>query len=897
MTGTLTPGVLRPLLEELRRRRPDEHLIGVQLPGAWLGGSTIQVGDAVRPIRVCPSTIDVRAAAAEQEEAGEPLVILTPLKERELGLDLTARLAGQTLLQPVLARAVMALFQAHDLDRRIAREEWLLRLLAEEYPTGGYQPAAAGSLTADRAWEEVLRHTLDLPVASPTLAELLRWAADDGHREHFQQAPAELRAGLRRRLAFQPGTALLLSIVEHAPSSVDVLAVVAVLSVLAGAADDPVALLATGRITERHLGGETLDLEMEVPPLVRAMVALAREDVRAERATSWPSRATELCAALDLSGALVLGSDLIDDAWRARLTAVGDGLLAAKDNADAAPELAERQGAVASHIRSASPDGASAVATIEAAGRLIRWLQQPVPDAAPTLSGQIVVEVGDGGWVVWARSRLVAPGAPELEPALEQIARAIDDRRAAQATTFAAAAVRWDGSARPDLFGVEHVLDQIVTPVATANPTIVIVLDGLSQGVSRELLADLSRQGWIERRPVGTARRLAALAVLPSLTTRSRTSLLTGQLNSGGQNVESHGFANHVGLRSAGVAGGPPLLLHKRELSDDGTTLNAATRAEIFGDRRVVGVVVNAIDDDLSGAVQRSSTWTLADLPLLGAMLDAARNAERVVVLLSDHGHVPERRGTVRRPGGGPGAGDRHRPVSSGPVAAGEVLADGARVLPAGEAVVMAADPAIRYTAATKPGYHGGASPEELVAPIVVLTSFDRPLDGLVEQEGDEPGWWSIESVPELETEPDLVPAARPRRRGPTPAPDQPTLEGLDFPGVTTAEQPAATPPPAWVDALLSHQEFVGARERLGRGALNDERARALLVALARHDGRLTTAALAASSGVPRARLDGALSALRPLLNIDGYPILTVDGAADLVELRINDLRQQFGLT
>jgi hypothetical protein len=32
------------------------------------------------------------------------------------------------------------------------------------------------------------------------------------------------------------------------------------------------------------------------------------------------------------------------------------------------------------------------------------------------------------------------------------------------------------------------------------------------------------------------------------------------------------------------------------------------------------------------------------------------------------------------------------------------------------------------------------------------------------------------------------------------------------------------------------------------------------------------------------------------LVNVDGYLILTVDPAADLVELRIDDLRRQFEL-
>lgn len=887
MSGTLTPAVLMPLLRELRRRRPDEQLIGVRLDGGWSGEEEIELEAGPQPVRVCRSVIDVRAAAVEQQALDAPLVILTPLADRDLGLDLTARLAGQQLLRPSLHRSVMQLFEAHDIDRRIAGEKWLLRALVEHLPASGYVPVPAGSLTADRAWEELLRAVLDLPAGTPTLLELLRWSQDDVHRALLQQATPELRGGVRERLAPVAGADLLLAIVEQAASTTGVIAVIGLLSILVAEPEAPAVLMATGRVAERHLGGSQLDLAEAAPALVAATRKLLQGGAISG---PWGKLTRELVGGLGLD-AQVPASDLLAEAWSARLAAVGDGLTALlAGTAGAEERAADAEAALSRHVLAQADGSTGSLAAIEAMSRLVRWLAVPAPAAAATLRTAIDLEVSDGSWVVWARSILAAPGAVELAEAAQRVSAAVDARRTRISIAFGEIVTPWDGVAAGELIGVEHVLDRVLAPVALAAPVVAIVMDGLSLGILRQLLRDLERDGWSERRPAGATHRPAALAVLPSLTKYSRTSLLTGQLQVGAQGAEKAGFAAHPGLREAGTAGGPPLLLHKGELSDDGTTMSTLLRDELFGPRRVVGLVINAVDDELSGAVQRRGGWRLAEIPLLAAVMAAARDAERAVVLISDHGHVPERPDT-HRVATGPGAGHRHRPPTSGPVGPGEVSVSGPRVLPTGTEVILAVNPAIRYSSGTEPGYHGGASPEELVAPVAILTAFDGPLSGLEEQPPDEPSWWRATVAPLAEPEPVHVPV-RPAKRGArSPGPDQPTLDGmLDV----SAHIPVAAP--AWIDGLLAHSTFVQASERAGRGALPRERARALLVALAQHDGRLATASLASAAGVPHSRLEGVLSALRPLVNVDGYLILTVDPAADLVELRIDDLRRQFEL-
>jgi PglZ domain len=896
VSAPLTNAVLQPMLAELHRSRPDEPLIGVRLDAPWAGGPQIMIGeDLVAPVRECRAPIDVWSASAEQEKLGTPLVILTPLSDRELGLDMTARLAGQRLLRPSPARAVMQLFSAHDLDRRIAREEWLLRALLEHVPPGGYAPAQSGALTAERAWEELLRTALEIPSGNPTLRELLLWSLSQHHLARLWGAGPEMREGVRARLATLPGAALLLAIAENAGDPADVLALLAVISVLVAAPGEPASLLAAGRIAERNLGGRQLQLGPDGAPLVQAADAIVRGDGGPDKTVAWQSRAIELIGELALTE-LVERSDLLDGAWSARLSHFGAALEAAVRGGDDPRGLDDAEAALRRHIRAATSGGV--LESVTAMRRLARWLAAGPGPAPASLSAAIREEVRDGGYVARARADLTASGAPELAAGADALAAAVDARRAASSKVFAVAATRWDGEPGPGLLGVEHVLDHVVAPVARASSTLVIVLDGLSLAVLRALLEDLDREGWIERRPAAIGERPTALAVLPSLTMRSRASLLTGRLTTGGQTDEAAGFAAHAGLREAGTAHGAPLLMHKRALSHDGTTLSIAVRDEIFGRRRVVGMVINAIDDELSGAVQRHSGWSLRAIPLLDAALNAARDAGRAVVLLSDHGHVPERTATHRVPAP-TGSGDRHRSAAGDPAAAGEVLAEGRRVLTADGRAILAADPSIRYTSASKPGYHGGASPEELVAPVAIVTAFDTEVDGLVDQEPDEPSWWR--DVLGSEAGPDAMqlPGA-PAIRGPS-RPPVVAVQGqqimFEVPGVDVAADQAAAPPePEWVGALLGHDQFRLRRKRAGRGAPGDERIRALLSALARHDGRLSPAALAVAAGVPAGRLDGLLAALRPLVNIDGYPILTVDRDAELVELRIADLRRQLGI-
>ena len=95
------------------------------------------------------------------------------------------------------------------------------------------------------------------------------------------------------------------------------------------------------------------------------------------------------------------------------------------------------------------------------------------------------------------------------------------------------------------------------------------------------------------------------------------------------------------------------------------------------------------------------------------------------MVLASDHGHVWHRdQAADPRP---PSAAARWRPAD-GPARDGEVLLEGPRVRGPGGRHRLIAPWAedVRYGAARN-GYHGGATPQEMVAPLVAAGRRDRP--------------------------------------------------------------------------------------------------------------------------------------------------------------------------
>jgi len=220
------------------------------------------------------------------------------------------------------------------------------------------------------------------------------------------------------------------------------------------------------------------------------------------------------------------------------------------------------------------------------------------------------------------------------------------------------------------------------------------------------------------------------------------------------------------------------------------------------------------------------------------------------------------------------GPGDRWR--SGGRARDGEIeVRDGRVMSPDGtREAVLAWSERLRY-ASKRSGYHGGASPQEVLVPLAVLTSGAAPR-GWVEAPPTEPAWWSESEAPPAVI--NITPASPGRRRD---------TKQIDIFEATLAAD-------AWIDALLASPTFIAQRGLAGRGAPDNSVVRALVSALAARGGRLSRIALAQALQVPAFRASGLVNAARRVLNVDQAQVLSIDTTADEIVLDVRLLRLQF---
>ena len=438
---------------------------------------------------------------------------------------------------------------------------------------------------------------------------------------------------------------------------------------------------------------------------------------------------------------------------------------------------------------------------------------------------------------------------------------------------------------------IEQVLDAVVAPLAKTMPVLLIVLDGMSAAVCRELVSGLTRgnREWLEIVEEGRSTCRPVLATIPSETKYSRASLLAGRLATDGPD-ETSAFAAHPGLIDSSSGGKGPILHTKAQLSAE--SLAETVREEIASTkRRIVGVIVNAVDDHLAKADQIDVRWTLDTIPVLRALLHEAAAAGRAVILTSDHGHVLETgsQARVNAPGQG---GERWRPAGGAAQAPDEMLLRGSRVLAPGGAIVTSWSESVRCIAATKRGYHGGVNPQEMIVPtsVLIASGSSEPVGWKLAPEPT-PVWWDS-----------TVRAAAPR---PAIVEQPKKAQGLlfeihDRAAATTTEKTAPatqTTTPDWIGRVLASEVFASQKRLVPRGYPGDEVLGRLLSNLDARGGKLTSPALARVLEYATIRLPGLLAMAQRIFNVDGYPVLSIDAQSDTIELDTRTLLVQFGLT
>jgi hypothetical protein len=511
--------------------------------------------------------------------------------------------------------------------------------------------------------------------------------------------------------------------------------------------------------------------------------------------------------------------------------------------------------------------------------------------------------LADGGWADLAYARVWAGESDKVVTAsygrlLERAAerRADDDHR------FGELLADWVamGGGESDLHLMEKLLDDVVAPlVETSSRVLLLVLDGMSSAAAAELLPSLVATGWTEWLPAGTAHK-PVIPPFPTVTRICRTSLLSGELVAGDASTERSKFARHPRLAGASPRSHPPLVFHKADIDGSpGAAVDEQIVRAIEDDAQpVVAVVVNAIDDHLAKGQQIAEPWSVGSIGPLPSLLRLAAATRRVVVVTADHGHVVDRGMTFRRGS----EGERWR-AADGTVADDEVVLEGPRVLEGGGKVVVPWSDAVRY-APRKHGYHGGASPAEVVVPLGIFAT--DAVEGWEVAPERRPGWWEPQgdqddSEPSPDVAPPPTPPSRPaaRRRR-----TRPPAEGTLFDGAVVDPVTSPTPPPitaavsgspAWIHELFTTEVYALQEQRAGRTAVPRERVARILAALAERGGTLTLAGLARAADVPPPRLRGLLAGLGRLLNVDGYAVIDVRDTSVTLDLAV--LSEQFGLS
>jgi hypothetical protein len=892
MSAAPTFSQIKAQVMAIRQKVPDERVIGIRAAGRWSGAQFRQEGEETFYIVQCDSPLHMRMALHEPHDA-TITVLITNLDEAELGDDILVRLARRRLFPLDSWQIVQLAFQARTIDPRVTRHGWIADSLLEAIPTDGFPLARGGFLDAETVWPILLERHMGLTMARPDLCAVLQWSLDAENVARFQAAPAPLRQAATIWLVQQAGPtveAVLECVAMH--TRPEALAIGLAAGVVFHRATAGQVEKAAGRLEERYLGGQTLEtsiierwyaaatdvvrLHHIDPQLISRQLSRADDILREVQAEAYAylSRTSPLGLAQRLARFGTQLAEAVQHGW--------PGTLASLTTA--------RQEILAHHQ---TRHERRRLDRIDMALRLLQWLTRAetiVP--AASLAEAAAYHLAEGGLVDWARLAL-RTGDPvrELSEAYARLFHQVTVQREQQARHFAALLRDWTaaGSVGEGLIPVERILDEIVTPLAAQAPVLVLVLDGMSAAVCWELVTDITQQDWLALCEPGHAVNRPGLAAIPSITEVSRASLLCGALRQGNARVEQNGFADHPGLRAHCRSAAGPVLFHKASLQEaDDTSLALEVREAIAAtQRRVVGVVVNAVDDALSKGEQIDTRWSRDEIKVLPALLHEARAARRIVVLLADHGHVLEHQ-TQGRPGEG---GERWR-FDDGKPAPDELQMTGERVvLPDTHRLIAPWTEKVRY-GVKKNGYHGGVSPQEMVIPLTVLCAPDTAPTGWREASLNPPAWWD---EPFLALQPSTAPLLRRTSRGLGPLFDYvQDTPGMEPPVVKAAIPEDATP--SWIQAFLASPLLAAQKQLAGRAVPTDEIIGKLLTALDRQGGQRTAVALARVLGYPALRMRSLLVVMQRVLNIDGYAVLTRDEASDTVVLQRDLLCRQFDL-
>jgi hypothetical protein len=895
--AAISPQQLRSLVEDKWQRDQEAPAVGLHVTTAWRGPAEVEFDFGKASVVRADTVFQVREALLSAESQNRRIILLTKLQYTDLGQDVVARLARCRLFPIDDWASLCALFRAKELDRSIC-DQAIAQALLENAPADGYPPVSAGILDAGTVWRAVSRHVFEMGESEPDLVGLLLWATSTAGSARYLNANDELKKSLSQRLTGRLGDVAdsVLRFVESGAGA-NALALAVVCQVVFGEGEDTTLDAAAARMEQYH-GNKS------VSKGVGRTLGRAAQDAIADLDRHDDPRIAQ--QHLQQADEFLRQFRCEDHAYRNRLTLLGyeqrlarlGGQIVATIEApseSAIQRCEELQQHIANHRLANIGRYRERAFRTEMAVRLVRWLSRPSP-SSPAFADLASTYLKELAFVDWARESICrGDEVPDLSKAFQQLDQVVFNRRSEFSQAFAKALADWTsvGSKFAGLCGVEDMLEQIVAKVAADNRVLLIVLDGMSWAVCHELLDDIRREHWFEATlDESSLPPLPVIATVPSVTNFSRATLLSGKVTNGDQGVERRNFEDHPALKAVCDRKNPPVVFHKKEATEGmrGVVGDDLSEAILSEKKRIVGVVVNAIDDFLSKGEQMPMIWSISRISPLGDLLKLARDSGRVVILASDHGHVWHRHDARKLSSE---MGSRWR-LNQGTLEPGELVVSGTRVRDGreGNAVIVPWTEAIYYERQHN-GYHGGATPQEMVCPLVILRDKSSAYSGLFPCEYPKPEWWS--SAPTataiIESSPvSILP------KHPTSLFDDMPDEPEEAVRPTQPVKAVSVPAKDWIKRLLASQAYKDQKEMIRRHAPEDLLVKCSLEALDANGGIMTPAAFAKAADLPPARLDPLIAQMKRLLNVDGYEILTLNRNENKVELNVAKLKRQFDL-
>jgi hypothetical protein len=891
----LTAGQIQAQVSAIRKRiKNGAQSFAILTTEAWDGPDRLQIDGIEHLVMSCVSDLQAREALLRAGEENKPAVLLCAVSSDKLGDDVIARLAKRRVFTPQTLDILTELFSVRIVDPRVLSTKALVEALLDRVPVTGYKPAAGGALDLQQAWEALMEQILGVPFDGPSLSQMLEWSLDSKKIKALADLNPQLKQSFVDWFARTRGESIRFMM---AAIDTSVGADLIPLGLTLGLVFSPELQkqseyhAARGRL-EKYFGGKDIDPDSAYAWFRAAegvvLPMLEEPDILSLR--SLLKRVDALLADLKLQEFAYL-SNYSSTGLAGRFDRLGKALQeAVKAKSSASLEnvrvcLAHIGQHVLSPVERDRQDRA------EMAFRLIRWLKTiTLPGSAALFPDLVDFYFRDGGFLDWARNRLRETDVSgPVQTAFQQILQQVDEHVAQLEKGFAEKLADWTKTEQQSsrLICIEDVLSKVVVPVCKEQTVLLLVLDGMNAAVFRQLVRDIEHQGWTEIANDALGVPRPVLATLPSVTQISRRALFLGRLDPSKSGTEQGEFSGNDFLLQASGSQVRPKLFLKGDLQEQGYSGVATEVRTALADKRcrVVGVVVNAIDDHLDSGDQVVFTWGMDRIKPLRELLKLAADAGRLVLMTSDHGHVLDF-GTRQLNTTGGDAGDRYR-MNTESIKDGEIVFEGVRVEKATgqKKVALAWSSDVRY-AAQKRGYHGGANPQEMVIPLAILRGPNSmPSSGWEEVPPYEPEWWRTVGW-ETAIKVTGAEGKRPTEK------EVDAVKGLDLFEQAKAKKDEASQ--TWIDALLESKIYLEQLKLGVRGGPQREVITTLITTIDARGGSIMKPSLAQALGVPLFRVDGLVQNISRILNVDGYEVLSFDRSTETITLNTKLLKTQF---